>query len=412
MLIIALLAALFGFFGAKLRHSGSPATSPTSTPTPTSCAPGALSATLPADAIIQDISMTSPRSGWAVGWTEMGGPDSPHAPQSLLMRFQQCQWQPVAGGIPSAELLSVSMTSATDGWAVGASVVDDNPSPAPGTPHLWVGKQLVALHYTGGQWQRINMPAMSLVIGAKVRMTSSGDGWMLIDNGKSHITPYTSKYAYTLLHYQNGAWTPVPLTFDASGSDLFWDIAAMTPDDCWIVGYGSASDDTFAVAHYHQGVWTKWSGPQLGVTYAGLYSITMTGPNDVWVAGTYPYHDANGDHTGPLVAHYDGAKWTREHMGNVPGQLNEIFSTTIAAQSPNDVWMFSALGGGSYSFVAHERNGAWTWAQAPANVTWIRTVVFVSSTEGFATGLIPAPTGEASVLLHYSDGVWRAIPTT
>ena len=281
---------------------------------------------------------------------------------------------------------------------------------------MWVSKTLFALHYADGQWDRVSIAALSTGIGAKVRMTSSGDGWMLIDGGKSHTTPYTSKYAYTLLHYQSGAWTPVPLTFDASGSYIFWDIAAMTPDDCWIVGYGSGSDDTFAVAHYHRGAWTKWSGPQLGVTYAGLYSVTMTGPNDVWASGTYPYHDANGDHSGPLVLHYDGAKWTRESMGNVPDQLNEMLNTTtIAAQSTNDVWMFAnafAFGGGGPAYVAHERNGAWTWAQAPANLASIGTVVFVSSTEGFATGLISTRTGEASILLHYANGVWSAIPTT
>ena len=65
-LLIVLSVALFGVFGGQLRRGKAAAV--TATSTPASCPASALSATIPADAIIQDISMTSPRDGWAVGW--------------------------------------------------------------------------------------------------------------------------------------------------------------------------------------------------------------------------------------------------------------------------------------------------------------------------------------------------------
>src|SRR6185312_3751631 len=106
------------------------------------------------------------------------------------------------------------MTSATDGWAVGVMQPFTNDS------------ALLALHYTGGVWQRVSMPAApSGVIGARVRMTTTGDGWMLLDLGKRHVTPYQAQYSYALLHYQNGVWASVPLTFDPSGAFILWGIA-------------------------------------------------------------------------------------------------------------------------------------------------------------------------------------------
>ncbi|HET9111389.1 MAG TPA: zf-HC2 domain-containing protein [Ktedonobacterales bacterium] len=406
--LVALLAALFGVFGAQLRRGTSSAVTGSGTPTPTACAPSALKATLPANAFISDISMTSPRDGWAVG--QIGSPQQANAPHTLMMRFQNCQWQPYGDTFPAAELFGVSMVSATDGWAVGATVQDFTSAQANGaTTHLWASDTLIALHYVDGQWRRVSLPEAPKAVEASVKVTPSGDGWILIDGGKSHTGPYTTKNAYTLLHYQGGVWTPTPLTFDTSGALILSRIAATSPNDCWIAGYGTAGD-TFAVAHYHQGAWTTWSGPQLGVTYPALYAVTLTSPDDVWIAGSYPYKDANGDHTGPLALHYDGARWTRENIGDYGDQMGDHAIMALAAQSPTEVWAFPANFEVATYEIAHESGGAWKWVAVPPHTLSINAAVFVSDTEGFASAETPAPTGVQSVLLHYSNGAWSEIP--
>ena len=115
--LIVLSVALFGVFGGQLRRGKAAAV--TATSTPASCPTSALSATIPADAIIQDISMTSPRDGWAVGWIEIITPqDNVVVKGAVLLHLQNCHWQQVdATSIPAAELASVSMTS-TLSWGV------------------------------------------------------------------------------------------------------------------------------------------------------------------------------------------------------------------------------------------------------------------------------------------------------
>lgn len=418
ILLIGLSAALFGVLGVQLRHGNAPAAAATSTATPAACPPGTLTASVPANARIADISMTSPRDGWAVGWIEddaQQGTAAPTPPASLLLHFQNCHWQPSSGGLAATELYSISMISAGNGWAVGATVTDFSILQSNGvTTHQWVPDKLIVLRYAAGQWQRTNVPGVTSGLGAKVRMTAAGDGWMLVDGGKTHTDPYTAKYAYTLLHYQGGAWTPVPLRFDASGTLELWDVAATIPDDCWIVGYGTAAGDDFAVSHYHAGAWTTWSGKQLGVTYPDLYSIAMTSPSDVWVAGSYPYKNAGGDNIGPLVLHYDGATWTRENVGNYQDtSTNDHGIMSIAAVSAKDIWAFPALfefSGGQYH-MAHDASGVWTWGVMPARILSIVSTSFVSAAEGFAVASTPSRTGSTTVLLHYLNGTWSVIPS-
>jgi hypothetical protein len=362
--------------------------------------------------------MTSPRDGWAVGWLQESNQQGTAVPKAtLLLHFQNCRWQPVDESIPNAGLFSVSMSSAADGWAVGATDA---------------GKLLV-LHYTGGAWQTVQLPGIGYdgidTLGTRVRMNSSGEGWMLIDAGKTHTGPQTTGSVYTLLHFQGGAWTPVPLTFDSGGKFIFTDIAAGSADDCWLVGYNPNTGGDFAVAHYHNGIWSWWSGQQLGLgtTFPTIYAVTLTSSSDVWIGGSYPITNANGDGTAPLVLHFDGTRWTREKVSNYvwPDSNNhDIFA--IAAQSPTEVWAFTnvpTLFGATITPtpqpnypMAHYDNGVWTWTPLsdPLLVTVgsIYAVAFVSDTEGFAVADVLTQMGSTSVLLHFANGRWSGIPSS
>lgn len=401
VILVALIAALFAGFGVRLRQSRTPAVSATATPA--ACASSALRATIPAHGLLRELSMTSPRAGWAAGVIMTGSDPMTATYQTLLLGFQNCQWAPVGASIASAELDSISMASATDGWAVGVTNPAANDS------------ALLALHYTGGAWQRVSVPAAPTgVVGAKVRMTTAGDGWMLLDLGGRHVTPYQKQYSYTLLHYQGGVWTPTPLSFDPSGDLILWGIATNSPDDCWIDGYAGGVGNDFAVAHYHQGKWTTWTDQQLGVSAPALYAIVAPAPDDVWVAGSYGYQDANGDHNGPLVMHYDGAHWTRAPVGDYQDESGDHSIMALAANGSGEAWAFTEVfGGGGQAYIAHEINGAWTWApaQGPAPVAEIGAADFVSDTEAFAPATVEQPGAMGGAILHYSDGVWSVLPS-
>jgi hypothetical protein len=306
------------------------------------------------------------------------------------------------------------MSSATDGWAVGVTAA----------------YQLLILHYAGSNWQTVQLPGVRYdgvdAFGTQVRMTSSGEGWMLLDDGMTRNASDTTENAYTLLHFQGGAWAPVPVTFAPSGGPLLTDIAVTSGGDCWIVGYG----DGFAVAHYHNGVWSWWSEKQLGLgaTYSMMDSVSLTSASDVWIGGGYPVTTAGVNGIAPLVLHYDGTRWTREKVSNYvrphDDYRHEIL--TIAAQSPTEVWAFTngpTLPGSTvtptpqlYYPAARYHNGVWSWISLTDPLLFaigaIISVDFVSDTEGFAVAAVPTQVGETSELLHFSNGTWSGIPSS
>ena len=139
-------------------------------------------------------------------------------------------------------------------------------------------------------------------------------------------------------------------------------------------------------------------------------------PDDVWVAGSYGYQDANGDQTGPLVLHYDGVKWTRAHVGDFQGEPGDHSIMTLSANGSGEAWGFTKAFGGGQAYIAHGDNGAWTWApapspaSAPAPVVGIDSAVFVSDTEAFAVATVAQKETLSGAILHYANGAWSVLP--
>ncbi len=107
---------------------------------------------------VVDFGIVSSNDVWTVG---IGG----------FLHYDGSTWNKVASSI-STLLLSVYMTSATDGWTVGEA----------GT----------ILHYNGSAWQQVPSPTDKYL--EAVQMVSSIEGWAVGEAG-------------TILHYQNGTWS-------------------------------------------------------------------------------------------------------------------------------------------------------------------------------------------------------------
>ena len=105
------------------------------------------------------------------------------------------------------------MDSATDGWAVGGS---------------GDGKQL-ALHYTGGTWQRVALPGEDDAQGVydSVHMRSAGEGWIVFTHNKNSQGIAID----SLLHLANGHWSAVdsPIT-------LVNDVLPVAQNEAWMAG--------------------------------------------------------------------------------------------------------------------------------------------------------------------------------
>jgi hypothetical protein len=130
---------------------------------------------------ISGLSMDSPIDGWAFGFVNF--PENHSSSYNVVWHYNGSQW--VQGSLPStvnadAQILALSMDSASDGWAVGY-----------GNGGKYENRYALYLHYTNGQWTQVQGPGTDNLNG--VFMLSANEGWAVGSGG-------------VVMHYQNGAW--------------------------------------------------------------------------------------------------------------------------------------------------------------------------------------------------------------
>jgi|GEM_PF-1890238 hypothetical protein len=413
-LVIALSVAVFGVIGPQLRgHRGAgPQAKTTATPAP--CATSQLKAHLPQYGSVRSISMVSARDGWAVG--DIWNPNGTTAPRTLILHFQDCQWTPIASSIPTAELNQISMVSANEGWAVGSTDMPDPITDNGQKRNDWLTDRLIVLHYSNGQWQQASVPGDAQMIEAQVQMTATGEGWMLVDHGKTHPTPYTIAEGYTLLHYQNGVWTPQSMSFDVPSMLLFG--FSVTPDGtCWLAGYDTNSPWGGVIATYQNGQWQTWKGSIVGRLSPSFYTITALSNQNVWVGGSNYYQDATGDHNASLILHYDGASWTQAQLPPDPNANmgpGDVMSMTMI--SPTEGWAFEDTVPGAETSLLHYSNGQWQWKYLPlTGGQFVSGLTMATPTQGWAIVNVYESDSATSMsfpvgsFVYYNNGTWTPI---
>lgn len=355
------------------------------------CAPGDITARLPANGEISSIAMVSPNEGWALGGVM--DPTTFEPVKSLMLHYAHCTWTPVPANYPNAGLGSLSMGSATDGWAIGST--------SSGAP--------VALHYTNGAWQHVPAPSASVLRGGaytSVHMLSADEGWIIFNNVKDSHGYLTEG----LLHLVNGQWSAVSTPFPN-----ITDVLPVAPQDAWFVG---SIQGIPLLYHYQAGTWTRVTVPS-GVE---IYTLRMVSPNNIWASGQVDLQQ-NGYATG-AVMHYDGRQWQQ-----VPVSANGN-PQDVEAFDQNTSWAFTKDNGGFLrnpviTGAQYEHDGSWQSVAWPfTNLSRIGSLIRVSADEYWAIGYYDVenwtPTGngvysgsghEVSVLLYFANGAWHQIPT-
>src|SRR5436309_8673526 len=163
---------------------------------------------------------------WAVGGSFIGKCNAQNATRcfptpasGIILHYSDSVWVPANVTDPlRAPLLSVSLDSPHDGWAVG-----------------WAG---TLVHYHSNTWSIAPDSAKFKQNLLGVTMLSPSDGWAV-------------GYSGTILHYDGKRWTRVPslTTVDLRS------IAMPSPQEGWAVG------DSGTILHYHNGTWSLASSP-------------------------------------------------------------------------------------------------------------------------------------------------------
>ena len=405
MLLLTLALTACGSGAARGKLASGTAT-PSAAPSPTQppCDP-ATQWSAPAGNISLDaLSMVSADEGWATGVLNpssvIGGTTSP----AVLFHLVHDQWQRLPQTYPGAELQSLSMDSLTDGWAV-------SPSPVTGSAHP------LALHYTGGVWRPVDVPALDAVLrptatisGANimrisVRMFGPQAGWMFAWTNRDAASEGEPSL---VLRYEGGAWRLISNPRAAAGVTLF-DLSAVSADEAWVVGteYGSSASTppTTLCFSYLDDAWSQSPETFPGATE----SLTMVSTTDGWA----------GDSVGTdSLLHYDGVRWSAVPTPPAMARQGASFLGPVITLAPSETWFVA----GQTGLILPENESLWQSVSGHlTRVAWpfpdSMPTVLVASTPTDAWGIAdiehqmgcpPLMTTviPQGVFLHEVNGVW------
>ncbi|MGZ3666453.1 MAG: hypothetical protein ACXVDA_18455, partial [Ktedonobacterales bacterium] len=169
-----------------------------------------IEATFP-HANLQRVVMVSATEGWAFGTQYTAGSDSQ---RPLLLHYANGTWSKVASpldALPSADFYygASAFTSPTDGWLVVSEYAAQD---------QMAHTRPIALHYTAGQWTRVDLPDVpgrityginDLTMVSPQEGWAVGEGWLPPADGKLNPrhTGFDTPARPLILHYFHGAWS-------------------------------------------------------------------------------------------------------------------------------------------------------------------------------------------------------------
>jgi hypothetical protein len=396
LLVVALAIGVFAL------HPRSKASTPGQglPPTPTD-AP----ATELRDMIYGSAAALSATDAWAVGNGTQG-----QNVVGVISHFDGKSWHISQNYVfPNAQLDSISMVSADDGWAAGSQSNASGDSSVP-----------LLVHYTQGKWvtQTLDRPATYL---SQVQMLSSDDGWARggVMGGNSFF-----------FRYHQGVWSPAPAPVAHATATLAYSVPnSQTPPGTILLQGSQFLSDTegwawgndgpqSALWHYHNGQWQMVFQTSVGAFLA----LGANGANDVWVVGWHGIAQAlpsaqmaltasrvltserplsNGGT--PEMLHYDGQHWAQ-----VPIDISVGYNFFGGA-----TWLTSYNLFNQHQMVQGmllNAGGAWRVTLFPQPVTSIVGLSPLVNGGALAVAATGAEGGPQDLhLLRYSNGTWEQI---
>lgn len=420
LLLIAMAASIFTVL-RMAPGTGANRQSGDATPTPALVrvtAPQPKDTHLPIanDQFLSDISFSSANDGWAVGGTVLASPYGMQVTgQAPLVHFHDGVWAPVlntapVNAFPSLALDSVSMVSATDGWAIG-SLVKNSPSDKPTGP--------VFLRYTGsgssGHWNNVDEPAgLTNAYLRSIHMFSPDSGYAtgLMDvYGADGVS--ITQYALVVV-YQNGVWTPIQTQFPGDTTQ----VVMVSPSEGWaaqvkdLTPPGGVQDQQTTIYHYLNGAWTA------GETFTGaVASLSAQSPDDVWLLATQCYLCTEPS---PRIEQYNGSAWSRIQPPDESSFPQPAFgATNLNAQSLYDggtsgVWLTYNTSGAENQKAQYLTSWRYTgtgWALVNASPASGQLVAITADHDGGVWAITQSEnaSGYVSTSVLYSQGAGWAV---
>jgi hypothetical protein len=236
---------------------------------------------------------------WAAGIVGIGTA----SPNQVIERWDGAAWSvapgPTFGAGRQPSIYGMTAVSATDIWAVGTMLVDN--------------ENLEALfeHWDGAA-QTAKTGAFHGFFRA-VSADADNDIWAVGYSGNDTFSE----------HYDGTGWTLVRTPNVGTGPNSLGGVVALAPDDVWAMGYSTASQKpppnqydvpTKTLIEHYDG--TSWSvvpspnvGPDSQYQSNRLLGVTAVSPNDTWAFGSY-FAASGSENQMTLLLHWDGTSWS------------------------------------------------------------------------------------------------------
>ena len=290
------------------------------------------------------VTAESPADAWAVGYYANS---TCAMAVTLILHWNGIAWSRVRSPDPGAAcnyLEGVSVTSATDAWAVGQSCTF-----AVNTCHTLI------LHWNGTAWSKVASPSPGT--GGfdpltAVSADSAADAWAV----GYYCTTDSCTIRHTLtLHWNGTAWSRIASPNQAPGTYFPDAVSADSPTDAWTVGtYCTAatcdSENTLTL-HWNGTVWSKVASPNPGPVKDNLNGVTALSPTDAWAVGDYCVH-SGCSFRDTLTLHWDGTAWSQV-ASPTPRSGPQNYLSGVTATGTDDAW---AVG----STILHWNGAAWS----------------------------------------------------
>jgi PASTA domain-containing protein len=325
------------------------------------------------------------------------GPDTAAAAATASCLPPDGSQPPPPSSGDSVELFDVAVVSACDVWTVGDSA-------GAGTGGL---RQPLIEHWTGGGTWTV-VPSLRVEAGRQAELTSvsaisASNIWAVgnyVDGRDGTVL---------ILHWDGTSWTRQTVGVSTVGSSL--EVSALPSGEAWAVGGRT-------ILHRDGSGWVQTPLPSdPGLAGLDLFGVTAASASSAWAVGL-----TRTPSLGPVILHWDGSNWTRDHLAD-----GLYYLTGISAVSATDAWAVGASvnddGSQAVPVTLHWDGTSWASVPSPDPATGAQPsaalggVIAVSASSAWAVGSYTTGgdgTGDpptASLLQHWDGHNWTQIPT-
>lgn len=238
-----------------------------------------------------------------------------------------------------------------------------------------------------------------------IAAVAPNDIWMVGSTWDGGESPF-----HTLTEHWNGtSWTTISSPTPDTGGNLLNGVAALASNNVWAVGD--------VIEHWNGSSWTVTAKLNSGSSFKFLSGITALASDNIWAVGaSSTISPETPDRT--LIERWNGSTWQAVTSPNSGSNGNDLAS--IAAVSVDDIWAVgtiqkSADAGGPFgALVEHWNGSSWTLVSAPAPGAYsngLASVTALASDNVWAVGYYQnnANDPDRALIEHWNGRVWSVV---